>query len=395
MLGLPSPATATPELRGWLKVFGAGLHFPDLPPELPGGHEESNLGSLTSADLRMELGVNHGSVSWELAVVGHGQWMVLPEAMKALGGSFPGGGSNADPAGRLLDVRLDQVSGDFSFVGDVDRLSVTLWWGETEFVVGRQAVSWARTMIFQPLDVLGPFSLLSFDTEAKPGIDALRIRLPALAEGTLDLILNQDKDPSQSAYAGRMTMLFGPFEIGLSGGHVRDEWMAGFDGVWSFDQWSLRWEGLYLPERSGSAGFVGALGFDRFFLNGDLQAFMEFLHDGRGAASVDDLISVFSSAEFTQGRLKVPSRNAASIGFRYQWAALWSLNLSLVTDLRQKSGLGLLQISRSLSDDISADFIVYQPFGKTWELAPGVGLRPGSSFGSFPSMAALYLRLYQ
>jgi hypothetical protein len=358
--------------------------------------EDSQTGVLTTANMRMETSVAPTSnLRFDLALIGHAQWAEFPATYESLGATIPGAGSGSGPAGRLFNASVDGASGNLSYLGDVDRLSLTFWLGNLEIVMGRQAVSWGRTMVFQPLDVLGPFSLLSFDTEAKPGIDALRVRVPIFADGTLDIVANQDAKGDESAYAARMTMLAGPAaELGLTGGRVRDEWMAGLDGVWSFEQWSLRWESLYLPERGGMEGVVATVGFERFFLNGDMQIFLEILHDSRGASGPDELVDVFTSAAFGQGRMKVPSQNAAALGLRHQLAALWLLNLSIVADLQSPSGLGFVQITRSLSDNVSMDIFVYTSAGASWEIDSSTGLRPGSSFGSFPSMAALYLRAY-
>ena len=61
----------------------------------------------------------------DLALIGHAQWTDFPASFEALGASIPGAGSGTAAPGRLFDATLDGTSGDRSFVGDVDRLSLT------------------------------------------------------------------------------------------------------------------------------------------------------------------------------------------------------------------------------------------------------------------------------
>ena len=376
--------------------MGGGLLFPEPPPLIGDPSGESDFGSLATLNLRFETGDSLSSwARWDLALMMHGQWERFPGFAQDSNGALVGGSSSIGIDGRVFQAQVDGKDGDLRLMGDVDRLNVSLWAGELEFVLGRQAISWARSMVFQPLDIFGPFSVLTFDTEAKVGVDAIRARIPVAQDATLDLVLNADESLPKSAFAARLTMLLGRSELGFSGGLVRDEWLGAFDGVLSLDLWSLRWEAVWYAEREAVEGLVCTLGFDRFLYNGDLQVFGELLYDGRGAIDSTELAGVFLSEDFIQGRMKVPGRYSASLGARYQVSALWNANLSVLTDLHSPSGLIFAQVTRSLSDNMSLDAIVYQSIGKEWSSDSLLGLAPGSSFGLYPSMAGLYLRMYR
>ena len=294
LIGIPTVAHSGPEVRGWLKVMGGGLLFPEPPPLIGDPPGESDFGSLGTLSLRLETGESLNSwARWDIALMMYGQWKRFPDFAMDSNGSLVGGNSSDQIDGRIVQAQVEGKDGDFRLMGDVDRFNVSLWAGELELVLGRQAISWARSMVFQPLDIFGPFSVLTFATEAKVGVDALRARIPVTQDTTLDLVLNADESLARSAFAGRLTMLLARSELGFSGGFVRDEWLGAFDGVLSLDLWSLRWEALWYAERESLEGLVCTLGFDRFISNGDLQIFGELLYDGRGAINSTQLAGIF------------------------------------------------------------------------------------------------------
>lgn len=149
-----------------------------------------SLGVLTDEDIvRPELGAHFSDESidvrsmfeasdsgWELAL--HHQLIYRHGDLLGLGAS-EGDSINSLPRGdhaRAFDLSWSLDSGALhAFWHRIDRLSVgwsnRLW----RVRVGRQALSWGNGLIFQPVDVLNPFSPVAVDTEFKPGDDMILI----------------------------------------------------------------------------------------------------------------------------------------------------------------------------------------------------------------------------
>ncbi len=107
-----------------------------------------------------------------------------------LGQTRTGVGLQAPEALPLTRVPFDD---DLTLRTRIDRLSLGLSLPGLELVVGRQALSFGRSQIFTPLDLVGPFTPAFIDREYKPGVDAARADLYAGTSTALTLA---------AAYAG-------------------------------------------------------------------------------------------------------------------------------------------------------------------------------------------------
>lgn len=90
---------------------------------------------------------------------------------------------------RAFDLTLDWHREDdltASFLLDRANAGVALSWADV--TVGRQAITFGKTFLWNPADVFLPFDPRQFDQEYKPGVDAVRVTIPLGPFAGIDLV---------------------------------------------------------------------------------------------------------------------------------------------------------------------------------------------------------------
>ena len=124
--------------------------------------------------------------------------------------SVLGLGVSAVPARRDLEIVV--LDRERSRVGhDVDRLSVTVYAGPVDVILGRQAVTWGWAALFPVADLWSRFGPYELETEEKPGLDAARVLTYPGGRFELDFVA-ADRGATRDASAG--APLSGSFAAG-------------------------------------------------------------------------------------------------------------------------------------------------------------------------------------
>ena len=219
-----------------------------------------------------------------------------------------------------------------------DRLNLS--WTPTnslEVTVGRQAMSWATTLLLTPADPFAPFDPADPFREFRAGVDALRLRIYPAALSELELVVR----PTETAVGKEVTVLarglttWRNWEVSGWGGTLYGQ-VAGAGGVaGSLFSVAVRGE-ISLREKANKVFLRSTIGADRRFslLQRDLYLVVEYQHDPFGASSREDYASVLQSEPFLRGELQVLGRNETVVQASYQVhpllgvAFLWLANLS-------------------------------------------------------------------
>jgi hypothetical protein len=101
------------------------------------------------------------------------------------GGISPAQGAAFNLAGADTRYRAVDASADWYQSGRqwaslwLDRANVTFRFSRADVTVGRQAVTFGKTYLWNPLDEFLPFDARQFDRDYKPGVDAVKLDVPA------------------------------------------------------------------------------------------------------------------------------------------------------------------------------------------------------------------------
>lgn len=158
---------------------------------------------------------------------------------------------------------------------------------------GRQRIAWGTGKIFNPTDVLNPFSPLSVERDERRGVDAFYLRrgLGALSQSEA-AYAPQDNWP-QSALLLRLKTNLSNYDFSAMGGKIAsssNSFMLGGDFAGNWLDGTLRGEWSYSAPKTRSPFWKACLGYDYAFggdtrLPGlkDAAASIEFFHNGAGA----------------------------------------------------------------------------------------------------------------
>ena len=271
----------------------------------------------------------------------------------------------------------------------IDRLNVALSGGAWSLRVGRQAISWATTLLLTPADPFVPLDPSDPFREYRRGVDAARLQWYPGPLSVVDVVVRPASTPygnTTTALARGKTTVAG-WELSAWGGAVHDAPAAGAGVTRSVGGSELRAEVTLREDSPGGLVVRGAVGLDRrvSLAGRDLYGVIEYQHDGFGAASATELPAVALSRPAARGEMQVLGEDEAATQLTYQLHPLLELELLALWNLRDGSGLVAPAATLSVSNEVTARGGVFVAAGP-----PGPSLlAPASEYGPLPPGAYL------
>lgn len=271
-----------------------------------------------------------------------------------------------------------------------DRLNVTGDLGQRlQIVLGRQAISWATTLLLTPADPFAPFDPSDPFREYRAGVDAARARYFTGPFSELEFVVRPSDTPAGTTVTalGRARGLVGSWDVSGWAGALHDRAALGLGLTGALGGTAVRGEGS-LRNEGGDVIPRAALGVDRrvSVLDRDLYLVLEYQHDKFGATGANDLVPVLASRPFARGELQVLGRDELAAQASYQIHPLWTGELLTLWNLRDGSAFVAPAASYSVSDEISARAGLFLGLGSGARRAPAGFAAPGSEYGSTPAI---------
>ncbi len=369
-------------------------------PDFSGYYQNVGIGTAASAGMGAgALDAQRARVMWSPSV---GHWGFEAAYEHTL---WWRSSANTGANGRLLSST--RAGGDWLHLGwtvydgtqvswrqRFDRLSVSYTRGSVTATVGRQAVSWATTLLLTPADPFVPFDPSDPFREYRTGVDAARVQWFAGPFTTLDFVVRPADTPTGRTLTALLrgkTDVRG-WELSAWGGAIHDA-PGGAVGITRTVAGSaVRAESEFRRDSAGRAVARFAVGVDRRFsvLDRDLYAVVEYQHDPFGATRPADLQAVSLSRPAGRRELQVLGRDESALQFTYQVHPLVSAELVTLWNLRDGSALVAPAAAISLSDESSARFGVFLPAGPGFNRLTG----PRSEYGPVPLTGYAGLSVY-
>jgi hypothetical protein len=283
--------------------------------------------------------------------------------------------------------------GDVLWRHRLDRLNLAVATGAFEARAGRQAISWATTLLLTPADPFAPFDPSDPFREYRSGIDAARVQYFPGPFSSLDLVVRPMQTPHGRSLiaAARGKAKLGGLDLSAWGGVAYGDPAGAVGATGTVAGAAWRTEVSVRRDSTGAAVVRGAAGLDRRWtvFGRDLYAIVEYQHDGYAAARAADLIGVLLSAPYQRGELQVLGRDVAAGELTYQVHPLVSAELLALWDLRDGSLLVAPGASLSASDNLTVRAGAYLSAGRGASLAA-----LGSEFGAVPRFGYVSLSLF-
>jgi hypothetical protein len=203
-----------------------------------------------------------------------------------------------------------------ALVSQIDRLYVDWNAGPVQVTLGRQRIAWGTNLVWNPTDLFNPYSVLDFDYEERPGVDAVRAQLFTGTTSKIEVAIAPGKTQGDRTVMGLVRLNRWDYDFNLMGGMFRDGAVLGFS--WAGQilgggfRGEARWTGnqLMTDPLSGlgtrRSYFTGALSGDYTFPN-SIYIHTELLYNGDGTTELAGLRwpAALARGELSPGRWSV------------------------------------------------------------------------------------------
>ena len=291
-------------------------------------------------------------------------------------GNSPNDSLNSLPTGdqaRAFEFSWDIDSGDSHALWHrLDRVSVG--WSSSSWRVrlGRQALSWGNGLVFQPVDVLNPFSPVAVDTEYKPGDDMLLVerRFKSGQEVQAIIVARRGKDRDVSASSGsygfRWHRPIGESDLEVFAMRHYDENMLGVGIAQPVAELLIRGDFVVTRTRAGAHRVSGVINSDATFSWGDtiVNLLVEYFHNGFGEdrPRLDNLRQALAE-RLARGELSTTGKHYLAVSAGFTPDLRWNYGGLLLANLADASMLAQIRLSFLPSDYSSVDMGLTYGFG--------------------------------
>jgi len=146
---------------------------------------------------------------------------------------------------------------------------------------GRQRIAWGSGLFWSPVDIINPFDPTQIEREERTGVDAILADWNYGELSRLSVVYAAHNAPVRATSAIRWRSNFSGFDIGLTGGHFRNDDMVGLDFAGQWHSIGLRGEWTQTSSPVDSTFQRAVLSADYTAPN-SLSLFVEFYYNGQG-----------------------------------------------------------------------------------------------------------------
>ena len=303
----------------------------------------------------------------------------------------------------------------FGIFHNLDRFVVTIKTRKADIFIGRQAIAWGSAHVFNPTDIIAPFTFNELDTEERQGVDAIRIRIPLGMMDELDMGVVSGKDFKfkNSAFflRGRTYLLRTDLSLLLLG--FRENFLMGLDVTRAIGGAGFWCEAAYvvtdffnknkennlssINERTDKNYFRASVGMDYNF-SSKLYGFFEYHYNSAGKKKPGNYTDVFYSTAFNEGAAYLMAQHYLNLAVTYQVTPLIPFTGLLIVNINDGSLTFSPTFEYNIKEDIYIAAGAYLGIGKRPEVCdgynPDLGFRFNSEFGAYPNMFYTSFRIY-
>lgn len=350
------------DIGGRIKLDAMTYHAGPDTPEAALGFENSNE---LAAQLRLELNQDFSpwkfAAAWQLDAR-HGSAVQRDHAMAA---SYPALADNSDDESYWDLTNTLADSGIHQSTQRLDRLNLS--YTGTAFVarVGRQALTWGSGLVFHPMDLINPFRPVATDTAYKRGTD-MAYGQWLLDDGSdIQLVIvphkrrdSPDPDADKATQAVFANLMGDSLQWTVLLAKDRADTVFGIGATGALG--GAAWNAEVIPTRldGGGTKTSALLNISQAgtFFQRNITTFAELYHNGFGETGRDYTLAQLRSdllARLQRGQQFVTGRDYLSLGATWEWTPLLQLLPTLMVNVHDHSALYDIQLSRSLTNDIS------------------------------------------
>jgi hypothetical protein len=371
-------------LAGYLRSL-AGVQQPGIDTA---GLLPDDLG-VSSGVLRLEWRLDIGeAVTFEVAE--RFFWRVTSEDL-GLGTAGLGLGVSRAP-GRTVDLSSDLVAEEgLLLVHDIDRLALRLYLDAADIVIGRQAITWGRALLFPATDLFATFSPFDLDASEKPGSDAIRVITSPWDHVELDFVVADRGEVEDLSGAVRANLFLENADVFVGAGKFWDE-VALLGGMSAeVGSFSLLFEGTVPYDTDAGELLLPRLTAGGSWFSGDWTLGLEYHFNGAGVGDSAEYIGHASSDTISRGETYLFGRHYLGALAAWQADDLVRFGLSVITNLQDPSAVIAPTATYDVAESVEIGLGAYVGVGEeSTLLPPTIGSELGTAGNLFYVLMAAY-----
>jgi len=153
--------------------------------------------------------------------------------------------------------------------------------GQVDMRAGRQRIAWGSGLFWSPVDIINPFDPTQIEREERRGVDAILADWNYAELSRLSLVYAAHREPIRATTAMRWRSNWSGFDLGVTGGHFRNDDMVGVDFAGQWHSIGLRgeWTQTWSPV---DGSFQRAVISSDYTASNSLSTFVELYYNGQG-----------------------------------------------------------------------------------------------------------------
>ncbi len=267
-------------------------------------------------------------------------------------------------------------AGALSVTTRTDRLWLGVSLPHVDLRIGRQPISFGKSMMFTPMDLVNPFTPTTVDSEYKPGVDSLRgdVYWGMANQVTLAAAYAGSWETDGMVFAAYGQTTLGVWDLGLFGGAVCGDLVGGVAVAGSIGPVGLTGEATLtrpnpdLDEDPFVRAAIGAMWRpgERTTLSGEV--YLQTL----GAKDPEDYLTTASSPRYARGEVWAMGRYYAGLSLSQELSPRVFGSLFGIMNLADRSALVGPGLSWSVGDNadlVTGGYLAVgeRPADLTWE----------------------------
>lgn len=116
---------------------------------------------------------------------------------------------------------------------ELDRLWIDGVYDNLQVTIGRQRIAWGTALVWNPTDLFNPLSVLDFDYEERPGVDAVHVQYFLSPVSKIEIAFKPGKTLARRIVAGKILLNRWNYDLHLIGGVQGTNPFVG--GAWAGD----------------------------------------------------------------------------------------------------------------------------------------------------------------
>lgn len=305
------------------------------------------------------------------------------------------GGYGSSDRRRLFDLTSTISENSDGFVQHrIDRLVLSVKRPDYEIRLGRQAVTWGNGLIFNPMDMMNPFSPTDTVRDYKTGDDLALVSVePPGGNWNVQAVLVPRRDPvtgdveeEQSSLAAKLHLMAADMETDVLFGRHMDETIAGFGVSRNAGEAVFRFDLVYTTLRNGwgesrnAFSFVANLDRSWVFLGRNMYGLVEYHHNGLGHRSMENAITDPDLLErAARGEIYVLGRNYLGTQIRIELHPLVQATFGLIESLDALTGVAQPRVQVDMTQNSNLLFGCNLLYGKRGTEFGGIEI-PGTGY---------------